>query len=178
MKKLVGTVVELMAMGVVALAIVALALMAGKADREAQSKTYVLHGTYDGFEFKADNGQTWEFEQDILTWYTFTYKGEPSFMEYTREEFYEKVEPNTLVHVKINDNGTDDLKDDYPVIVAYDDDGMFRRMMKEFDESMEVYRKQIEINDKVIDALEKDVARLEMTYEICTELKEAVEEVK
>ena len=178
MKKLVGTVVELMAMAVVAVAIIAFALMAGKADREAQSKTYVLHGTYDGFEFVADNGQTWVFEQDILTWYTFTYKGEPSFMEYTREEFYRVVEPDTVVHVKINDNGTDDLKDDYPVIVAYDDDGMFRRLMKELDESIALRQKQIETNDKVIDALEKDVARLEMTYEICTKLEEAVKEAK
>ena len=174
MKKL----VELMAMVVVALAIVALALMAGKADREAQAKTYVLHGTYDGKVFVTDDGEDWEFEQDILTWYTFTYKGEPSFMEYTREDFYKAVEPNTLVHVKINDNGTDTLDDDFPVVVAYDDDGMFRRLMKELDESIAFRQKQIETNDKIIDALEKDVARLEMTYEICNKLEEAVKEEK
>ena len=126
------------------------------ADRQTESKTYVLHGVYDGIEFVADNGESWGYEQDVLTWETMTINGEVMFREYSLEELYKTVEPDTLVHVKINDNGTSDyIRDDYPVIIAYDHDGMFDKWVEEFDKRAKKRWDFIEQTDEFMSKFEK-----------------------
>lgn len=144
------------AMFVLGTAFMSLVACAGTFDRQAKSETYVLHGVYNGFKFVADNGESWDYEQDILTWETLTIDGEVMFREYSLAELYKTVESDTLVHVKINDNGTSDyVSDDYPELIAYDHDGMFDRWIAEIDARTKERWEFIEKTDEFLNRFEK-----------------------
>ena len=137
MKKLLTILLTIIGIGTLAV----LTVLAGTVDRKANAKTYDLHGTYNGKTFVTDKGEQWNFETDILEYECWNIDGEIHF-EKKSETLWRKVEPDTLVYVRINDNGTDTLKDDYPVLVGYDWKGNTDKRNAEFDawiEKMEAW---------------------------------------
>ena len=104
-------------------------------DRMAQSRTYDINTTYDGHKISVEhNGENHEYiiENDVLTHIAIRIDSGVCYDEMP-EDLWENVEPNTLVWVRFNDNGTDDVSDDIPVLIGYDTIGMSRRTMQEFD---------------------------------------------
>ena len=112
-----------------------IACVACNVDRQAQARTYDIHTTYDGHTISVEhNGENHEYiiENDVLTHIAIKIDSGVSY-DKMPEDLWKIVEPNTLVYVRFNDNGTDDISDDVPVLIGYDTIGMNRRAMQEFD---------------------------------------------
>ena len=129
MKKLLTILLTIIGIGTLAV----LTVLAGTVDRKANAKTYDLHGTYDGKVFTTDKNEKWNFETDILEYEAWNHDGEIWFHKKSEDYLYRNVTEDTLVYVRINDNGTDTLKDDYPVLVGYDWKGNTDKRNAEFD---------------------------------------------
>lgn len=111
--------------------IVALAGIAGTFDRQAESKNYELAGIiYPDGTIETEDGNVWVYETDSLIeggWKS--RDGEISFDKRATEK--EIKTDGTLVYVRINDNGTDDVIDDYITNVGYDIIGECQKLVNE-----------------------------------------------
>lgn len=111
--------------------IITLAGVAGTFDRQAESKNYELAGViYPDGTIETEDGNVWVYETDSLIedgWKS--RDGEISFDKRATEK--EIKTDGTLVYVRINDNGSDDVIDDYITNVGYDIIGECQKLVNE-----------------------------------------------